>query len=93
MTIKEVSKNHREEIITFISVHEVGRHLNIDGELIGDLNYDHNLEKDKRARLVDEWHKKNASDATYYAMITAMVKGKRIDHAERVCKLLANQGN
>ena len=76
----------------FISVHKVGPHLlKIDRVFLNDLDrYSPERQRDK---LVYEWRKRNASEATYYAMIAAMVKAQHIEDAERVCKLCPQKGN
>ena len=80
--------------MTFISVHKVGPHLlKIDRVFLKDLDRDCRTSEGQREKLVYEWRERNASEATYYAMIAAMVKSKNIEDAERVCKLCHQKGN
>ena len=86
--------DHLNEILKFISVREVGRHLlKIDSVFLDNLDRDYKISDEKREKLVYEWRKRNASEATYYAMIAAMVKAQYIEDAERVCKLCPQKGN
>ena len=83
------SKDHRLEIGTFISWKEVGARLpEIEQRHLDDIDTDGRNEADKRQKLVNLWEENNADDATYYAMITAMLRAERKAEATQVCTLL-----
>ena len=85
-----VSETHLVEIATFISWKDVGPRLS--GITRGDI---HDIDRDgydgpeKRSKMVDLWVERNGSNATYHAMITAMLAAKKKMEAESVCRLLA----
>ena len=42
----------------------------------------------RRSRLVYRWKERNGSNATYHAVITAMLAARKRNEAETVCRLL-----
>ena len=55
---------------------------------IEDIDKDGKDQNDKRRMLLDRWKERNGCDATYGAMISAMMKEQKRDEAEKVCRLL-----
>ena len=43
--------------------------------------------------MLERWHEKNASDATYGEIINAMMKEQKRDEAEKVCELLNSKSH
>lgn len=71
----------------------VGRHLRtIEQKDIEDIDRDMPDQLKKRQRLVDLWKERNGSDATFGSMMTAMLKAKKRNEAETICKLLSALG-
>ena len=92
---RECSKDHSLDIGEFISWKDVGPRLaEVDNEDVVAIDKDGRDEADKRRLLINMWKKRNGSNATYDAMITAMLKARTRSEAERVCKMLspANPG-
>ena len=85
-----VSENDLLEIATVISWREVGLRLReITRGDIHDIDRDGYDGPEKRSKMVDLWVVRNGSNATYHAMITAMLKARKRGEAESVCRLLA----
>ena len=85
---KKCSKNHIMEMGKYISWNEVGRYLpRIETTDIKDIDCNGTDQKDKRRRLLDLWEERNADDATYDVMITAMLKARKKEEATKVCVL------
>ncbi|CAI8045413.1 hypothetical protein GBAR_LOCUS25117 [Geodia barretti] len=83
------SDEHILDIGKFISWRKVGRRLkHIEERDIQDIDRDGKDEDDRRRLLLERWHEKNASDATYGEIINAMMKEQKRDEAEKVCELL-----
>ena len=55
---------------------------------INAIDRDGKYEADKRRLLVDLWEERCGDDATYDAMITAMLKAGKMNEATNLCKLL-----
>ena len=53
-----------------------------------DIDRDGYDQQDKRQRLLRMWKTRNGSDATYGALIRPMLKERKKDEAESICKLL-----
>ena len=86
---KKCSDGHRVEIAEFVSWREVGPRLKEIKELdIEDISREKCGEKENRKKLLHLWVERNGSDATYGAIITAMLRARKRDEAERVCELL-----
>ena len=86
---QEFSEEHIQEITKF-SWKEVGPRLQgirYDPDVI-DINRDGYDQEDKRQRLLRMWKTRNGSYATYGALIRAMLKARKKDEAESICKLL-----
>ena len=87
---KQCSDQHLLEIGTFVSWRDVGPCLfGIKIRDITDIDHDGYNEQDRRRKLLNLWVERNGSDATYSAIITAMLKAKKLDEAEKVRKLIA----
>ena len=83
------SDDHMAEIEKFISWQEVGRHLpKITRLHLRDIGNDGRTQGEKRRLLLDKWEESNGDDATYDAMITAMLKAGKKAEATSVCQLL-----
>ena len=54
---------------------------------IDDIECEYRTQTEKRWKLIRLWEERNGSDATYDAMITAMVRAGTHDEAIRVCKM------
>ena len=80
------SDNHLTAITKFVSWDAVGPYL-VSRQDIKDTRKDGKDEQDKRRLLIDKWEDKG-SQATYDAMITAMLKAGKRKEAEDVFKLL-----
>ena len=87
---KKCSTEHLLEIYSFVSWKDVGPRLcGIDITDITDIDRDENDEQDKRRKLLNLWVERNGSDATYRAIITAMLEAKKRDEAEKICVLIS----
>ena len=83
------SEEHIAKIQEFISWDRVGRHLSrIDRRDLRDIKRDGRDQESKRGLLLDMWEDKNGDNATYDAMITAMLKAEEVAEATKVCQLL-----
>ena len=86
---KKCSYAHRIDIAEFVSWSEVGPRLKEIGELdMNDIKIEKCGEKEKRMKLLHLWAERNGSNATYGAIITAMLKARKMDEAEGVCEVL-----
>ena len=83
------SKDHSLEVEKFISWRYVGPHLDkIETHDIKDIDEDGYDQADKRRMLVYLWHERCGDNATYDALITAMLKAGRKNEATDICNLL-----
>ena len=83
------SQDHIFEIESFISWREVGRYLpGIDRISMTDIECDCRTNTLRNATLLQLFQDKNGDDATYDALIDAMLKAEKSHEANRVCKLL-----
>ena len=78
------------EIMGFIPWRDVGPCLpgidmNVD---LSDIQRDGHDEADRRRKLIRLWEERNAYNATYDVMLTAMVRAGKVDQATKVCQLL-----
>nr|CAB97128.1 GCDD2 [Geodia cydonium] len=87
-----VTDDHLTEIKEFIPWKKVGPRLKgiSDGD-IDDIDRDGFDQPDKRRRLVNLWAQTNGSQATYYALVEALLKAHMRADAEKVCNLLKGQ--
>ena len=77
------------EIGTFITWYAVGPHLpEINGTDIKDIDRDGYNEADKRKKLMDLWESRNGMNATYDALMKAMLMAKKRHEATMVMDLL-----
>ena len=89
----EVSNEHMLDIASFIPWKAVGEYLpGIDDQHVEDIDVDGRDEPDKRRKLLRLWKTRTGSEATYGVLITALLKARKTDHAEEVCKLLRPGG-
>ena len=89
----EVSKDHTLDIASFIPWKAVGEYLpGIDDQDVEDMDVEGHDEQDKRRKLLGLWKTRNGSKATYGVLITALLKARRRNRAEEVCKLLRPGG-
>lgn len=89
MLQQQISDDHILNLKDFITWKEVGIHLpEIERLDIDDIDKDGTDENDKRRKLIDEWVERNAEAATYEAMITAMLKARKVNSATKLCKIL-----
>ena len=83
------SDDHLVDITVFVSWKEVGAHLpGVGREGVKDVGDNGGNLGDKRSNLVDMWKERRGDDATYDEMITAMLKARKKNEAEKVCWLL-----
>ena len=88
---KKCEDEHLTAISRFISWDSVGPYLKgVTRQDMKDIRHDGQYQQDKRGMLIDKWEE-TGSEATYGAMITAMVKARKRSEAEKVCKLLRPQ--
>ena len=80
------SDDHLTAISKFVSWDAVGPYL-VSKQDIKDIRKDGRDEQDRRRLLIEKWEEKG-SEATYDAMITAMLKAGKRKEAEDVFKLL-----
>ena len=80
------SDEHLTAISKFVSWDAVGPEL-VSRKDMKDMEKDGRCEQDKRVLLIEKWEDRG-SEATYDAMITAMLKAKKRKEAEDVFKLL-----
>ena len=86
---RKCSEDHMHNIAAFISWSEVGYYLcNIEGQDIEDIDKDCRSQQQKRWKLLNKWEEGNGDDATYDALITAMLRARKRSEATDVCKLL-----
>ena len=86
---QKCSQEHREEMKKFISWESVGPYLSrIDVINMRDIRKDGEGEEGKRRLLIDKWEELNGNGATYDDMITATLKAKKREEAEKVCRLV-----
>ena len=83
------SEEHIANIQEFISWDKVGRHLpNITRRNLRDIERDGRDQESRRGLLLDMWEDSNGNNATYDAMITAMLRAGKMAEATNVCQLL-----
>ncbi|CAI8056697.1 Caspase-3 [Geodia barretti] len=88
---KKCEDEHLTAISRFISWDSVGPYLKgVTRQDMKDIRHDGQYQQDKRGMLIDKWEE-TGSEATYGAMITAMVKARKRSEAEKVCELLRPQ--
>ena len=80
------SDEHLTDISKFVSWDDVGPYL-VSRQDMKDIRKDGKYEQDRRGLLIEKWED-SGSEATYDAMITAMLKAKKRKEAEDVFKLL-----
>ena len=83
---EQCSDEHLTAISKFISWNTVGLEL-VSRKDMKDIEKDGRCEQDKRLLLIEKWED-SGSEATYDAMITAMLKARKRKEAEDVFKLL-----
>ena len=90
MLLKKCSRDHMLEIMSFISWRDVGPRLpGIDRKVdLSDIQINGHDEADRRRKLISLWEERNAYNATYDVMLTAMVRAGKVDEATKVCELL-----
>ena len=87
---KECSREHRLEIGKFINWNVVGPCLGrITPTDIDDIQRDKHNQQDGRDRLLELWAELNGYEATYSVIISAMLKARKRNEAEKVFKLLS----
>lgn len=90
---RKCSDEHIIKIGEFVSWKDVGLHLSmITSQDIKDMESDGRDQKEKRRMLLGKWVEGNGSNATYDAMMAAMVRAGKRNEAEEVCKLLTSGG-
>ena len=93
----ELQKPCSDEHITTISLfltswQTVAPHLGfteIDEE---DVEQEGKNTQDKRYKTLQKWKAKNLFKATYRVLVDVFLKLGRADHAEKVCRLLVDEG-
>ena len=80
------SDEHLTDISKFVSWDAVGPYL-VSRQDMRDIRKDGKYEQDRRGLLIEKWED-SGSEATYDAIITAMLKAKKRKEAEDVLKLL-----
>ena len=90
LTLKrKCSDTHLLEMVGFISWGKVGHFLpHIDEKDLNDIEKDSVDTPEKRQKLLTLWEWRNGDDATYDAMITAMLAAQERLEAVQVLKLL-----
>ena len=83
---EQCSDEHLTAISKFVSWNAVGPYL-VSRKDMSDIRKDGKYEQDRRALLIDKWED-SGSEATYVAMITAMLKAKKGKEAKEIFKLL-----
>lgn len=63
-------------------------HLGLNGVDTSDIERDAQTEPERRSGLLNKWKEKEGSDATYRALISALLEIDRKDDAEDICRLL-----
>ena len=90
---RKCSDEHILKIGEFISWKNVGRHLSeITSQNMKDIESNGSDQEEKRIMLLEKWVEGNGSNATYGAMMAAMVRAGKRNEAEEVCKLLTSGG-
>ena len=83
---EQCSDDHLTDISKFVSWDAVGPYL-VSKQDMKDIRKDGRDEQDRRRLLIEKWEEKG-SEATYDAMITAMLKAGKRKEAEDAFKLL-----
>lgn len=90
---RECSEQELLDVSDFISWDVVGPRLpRITLQDMEDLSLDKYNQDQKRQKLLKLWNERNGSCATFHVLITAMLKAKKRNEAEKVCKLLMPDG-
>ena len=83
---KQCSDDHLTAISRFVSWDTVGPHL-VSRQDMKDIRMNGRDEQDRRVLLINKWEDKG-SEATYNAIVTAMLKAEKKKEAGVVLKLL-----
>ena len=83
---EKCSDEHLTAISKFVSWNAVGPYI-VSRQDMKDIRKDGKYEQDRRGLLIEKWED-SGSEATYDAMIIAMLKAKKGKEAEDVFKLL-----
>ena len=90
---RECSEQELLDVGDFISWDVVGPRLpEITTQDMEDLSRDKYNQDQKRQKLLKLWNERNGSCATFHVLITTMLKVKKRNEAEKVCKLLMSDG-
>ena len=77
---------------SLIGRHAVAHLLGLTETDVEDIKEDGKKTQDKRYKTLRKWKDKNLFKATYGALIDIFLKLGRADLAEKVCRLLVNEG-
>ena len=97
ITADELHKPCPDEHITSISLflanwQTVAPHLGLTETDEEDVEEEENKTQDKRYKTLRRWKNKNLFKATYRVLVDVFLKLGRADLAEKVCRLLVNEG-
>lgn len=90
---KQCSDEHITSISLFLANWQtVAPHLGLTETDEEDVNEDAKRTQDKRYRTLRTWKAKNSFKATYKVLVDVFLKIGRADLAEKVCRLLVDEG-
>lgn len=87
---QEVSDRHLEEI-TCEQWRKLPPYLDLEATILNDLERDFRTEEERRVGLLKKWKGRKGFDATYIALISALLEIKCRNDAENICKLLLRE--
>lgn len=86
---QECPEDVRMEIGTrIIRWYLVGRHLHISNEKLQAISRDHDSEDERKLAMLEEWHQREGSSATYFKLASALHKHGRSDLVDLLCRKL-----
>ena len=86
---QKISDEHLQSSASYCSKwKELPSCLALETHYIDDIERDYPKEEEKRHRFLLEWRERKGFEATYKALIKALLKIKRRNDAEGVCELL-----
>ena len=86
---QECSEEHIKDISLFLESWEtLAPHLNLKKTTIKEIDREGRTEQEKKLETLQKWKERFIFLATYKALMEALLKIGRADHAMQVCRLL-----
>ena len=90
---QQCSDKHISDISLFLTNWQsIAPHLGLTEKDEEDLEQDVKKAQDRRYKALQTWKAKNLFKATYRALVDVLLKIGRADFAEKVCRLLVDEG-